>query len=187
MQAIELFNNENKQNNKNNVSITKILLLFYMLVGTSLLQPLLSKQWVSTIKNNRLIQHAIGFSTMLTLFILIFGDQEEYSNLVLYTILGYVWFLFSTKMDIHLNLIITLLLLGNYIYTNYIKYENKKIESDNILSEDAKYHLINNNLKKDNYLMFGLMALIVGGMFMYSDKKEVQYGGGYSVINFLLY
>lgn len=174
--------------NTNSISITKIILLFYVLLNTSLLQPLLSKQWTKTVKNNRLIQHIIGFTTILTISTLIAGENEEYSNLILYTVLGYLWFIFSTKMDIHLNIIIVILLLANYMYGNYLSNENKKIKNDNILTREEKDFLINKNLQKDTYIMFILMACIVGGMFIYSNKKEIQYGGGkYNFVNFLLY
>ncbi len=171
----------------NSVSITKILLLFYVLISNSLLQPLLSKQWITTVKNNRLIQHIIGITTMLTLSILVSEETEEYTNLIMYTIFGYLWFIFSTKMDIHFNVMIIVLLLANYMYDNYLKMENKKTLKDNILSDDIKNSLITKNTEKSYYVMFSVMALIVGGMFMYSEKKEVQYGGGYSIVNFLLY
>lgn len=175
-----------------NMPLTRILLLFYMLIGTSLLQPLLSKQWISTIKNDRIIQHIIGFTTILTLAILVCGGDENYeetniSNLIMYSIIAYIWFLFLTKMDIHFNIMIIVLLLGNYMYDNHIKAKNKKILKDNILSEDIKNHLLTQNHESGNYAMFSIMALIVGGMFMYSEKKEVQHGGGYSFVNFLLY
>lgn len=177
----------------NSVSITKILLLFYMLIGNSLLQPLLSKQWITTVKNDRIIQHIIGFTTMLTLAILVSDQSDQsnqfgdYSNLILYTVIAYVWFIFLTKMDIHFNVMIIVLLLANYMYDNYLKAENKKILDDKILSVEMKNSIVTKNLERSTYIMFSIMALIVGGMFMYSNKKEGQYGGGYSFINFLLY
>lgn len=171
----------------NNVSITKILLLFYILIGNSLLQPLLSKQWITTVKNDRLIQHVIGLTTMLTLAILVSEETEEYSNLIMYTIIGYVWFIFSTKMDVHFNVMIIVLLLANYMYDNYLVQQNKKILTDNVMSDDMKNILVTRNNERSHYMMFSIMAFIVAGMFMYSGKKEVQYGGGYSLVNFLLY
>jgi len=171
----------------NSVSITKILLLFYMLIGNSLLQPLLSKQWIAAVKNDRLIQHVIGITTMLTLAILVSDETEEYSSLVMYTIIAYLWFIFSTKMDIHFNVMIIVLLLGNYMYDNYLKMENKKTLKDSALSDDIKNSIITRNSERSYYAMFSIMALIIGGMFMYSGKKEVQYGGGYNIVNFLLY
>lgn len=171
----------------NNTSVTKILLLFYILVGNSLLQPLLSKQWVTAVKDSRIIQHIIGITTMLALAILVSGETEDYTNLILYAFIGYIWFLFSTKMDIHFNVMIMVLLLGNYIYDNHLKNDNKRIFEDKILNEDIKNFLILRNNERSQYVMFSLMALIVCGMFMYSDKKEVQYGGSYSFVNFLLY
>ncbi len=171
----------------NSVSITKILLFFYILIGNSLLQPLLSKQWINTVKNDRIIQHIIGFTTMLTLAILVSDENEEYVNLILYAFIAYMWFIFSTKMDIHFNVIIIVLLLSNYIYDNHLKNDNKKILDDRILNEDIKNSLIIRNKERSQYVMFSIMTLIICGMFMYSNKKEVQYGGGYSLFNFLLY
>lgn len=171
----------------NNISITKILLLFYILIGNSLLQPLLSKQWIDNVKNNRIMQHIIGFTTMLTLAILVSEQKEEYSNLILYSIVAYLWFIFSTKMDIHFNIIIIVLLLGNYLYDNYLENQITEIINDKILNQNIKNKLIEVNDKKSKYAMFSIMILIVVGMFTYSNKKEVQYGGGYNAINFLFY
>lgn len=170
-----------------NLPITKILLMFYLLIGNSLLQPLLSKQWITTVKNDRIIQHLIGFTTMLTLAILISNESEDYVNIIMCSIIGYIWFIFSTKMDIHFNMMIIVLLIASYLYDNSLKTQNKKILSDKILTDDQKQDIIINNNIKSKCVMFGMMALIVGGMIMYSNKKEGQYGGGFSLVNFLLY
>lgn len=174
----------------NNFSITKILLLFYMLVGNSLLQPLLSKQWIETVKNDRIIKHIIGVTTMLTIAMLIsddFSEDFDYFSVTIYSLIAYVWFIFLTKMDIHFSIIIIVLLLGNYMYDTHLKHENKKILNDNVLSEEIKNTLITRNNERSKYIMFSIMGLIVVSMFLYSNKKEGQYGGGYSLFNFLLY
>jgi hypothetical protein len=169
------------------LSITKIILLFYMLLGNSLLQPLLSKQWVETVNNDRMIQHIIGMTTMLTLSILVAGENENYENIVAYAFVGYVWFLFSTKIDIHFNVILVILLLANYMYDYHLSKQNKLILNDKILSDESKEKIIKCNNLTSNYIMFSIMGLVVVGMFMYSEKKEIQYGGGYNIVNFLLY
>ena len=170
-----------------NISITKALLFFYLLIGISLLQPLLSKQWKKMVEENRLIQHIIGFTTMLTLVILVSEESADYLHLVVGSIIAYVWFIFSTKMDIHFNVIIILMLLGNYMYDNHLKTRNNIVLKDNILSDEQKNKIINENNKSRKYVMFAMMGIIVGGMILYSKKKEGQYGGGFSLYNFMLY
>lgn len=169
------------------ISITKVLLLFYLLISNSLLQPLLSKQWKKMVQDNRQIQHIIAFTTMITLVVLVNEGQNDYFTIIMYSIVGYLWFIFSTKMDIHFNIMIMIGLLGCYLYENHIKMKNNEIEKDKVLTIEQKYKLTEENNSKHKYLMTGMLALIIGGMFLYSQKKEGQYGGGYSIINFLLY
>jgi|SaaInlStandDraft_4_1057021.scaffolds.fasta_scaffold03343_5 hypothetical protein len=170
-----------------NTSITKNLLLFYLLINSSLLQPLLSKQWVETVQENRIIKHILGLTTIFTLILLMSDGSDDYASMVAVAALGYVWFLFSTKMDIHLNIIIIMLLLGSVIYDSKTKKENNQIEDDKNITDHMKDSLIAQNDKNGKYVMFGIMGIIVSFMLLYSNKKEVQHGGGYSAVNFLLY
>ncbi len=55
----------------NEFSLGKIILMFYVLISTSALFPLLSKQWKETLENDRIAQHALGIITMLSLTILV--------------------------------------------------------------------------------------------------------------------
>ena len=73
------------------------------------------------------------------------------------------------------------------MYDNHLKIKNNAILKDNVLSNEQKNKLIDENNKSRKYVMFAMMAAIVGGMVMYSQKKEGQYGGGYSLYNFMLY
>ena len=50
-----------------NVPLLKILLIFYVLVSNSALQPLMSKQWNTMMEGNRIMKHIIGLVTMITL------------------------------------------------------------------------------------------------------------------------
>jgi hypothetical protein len=169
------------------ISITKILLFFYLLVSNSLINPLLSKQWKKTIENNRLMQHMIALMTMITLAVLIDEGKNDYFTIMMYSIIGYLWFIFSTKIDIHFNMIIMAGLLGCYLYENHIKIENDKINKDSVLTLEQKEELSKKNKNKQTYLTFLIFILIIIGMFMYSNKKEEQYGGSYNLVNFLLW
>lgn len=172
----------------NSISITKILLLFYVLTTNSLLQPLLSKQWKKLVENDRIIQHIIGFVTVLTITILVNEGEINYYNTITYSIIAYLWFIFSTKMDIHFNIIIICGLLGCLLYENDMKFKINKIKTDKILTEEKKIILIEESYHKFKILMGIMMVSVIFCMVLYSGKKEGQYGGGnYSLYRFLLY
>ena len=169
------------------MSIIKILLVFYLIMGSSLTQPLLSKQWVTLVQDNRLIQHLLGLITMIILVTLTVKETVELDKIIFYSLIGYLWFIFSTKMDIQINIIIMIIILMGYFYERSIKSKQILIQNDKILSEEQKQIMLHTNDNTKKYIFVGLIGLTILGMFMYSNKKDVQYGGGYSLVNFLLY
>lgn len=171
----------------NNSAIIKILLIFYLLIGNSALQPLLSKQWNTMIKDNRLIQHLIGFITMLTLVTLMGEGKMDNLTIFAYSMIGYLWFLFSTKLDIHWNVMVMILLIVAYLYENSLLIKENESKLDKVLNEEEKMNIHKKNWSHRNYLLVGILGVTLLGVFLYSQKKEVQYGGGYSMLNFLLY
>ena len=171
----------------NNVPIVKVLLLFYLLVGNSMLQPLLSKQWKEMVEESRIIQHIIGLTTIIALIILLSDGHVSSVNILLYSLIAYVWFLFSTKLDIHWNIIVIVLLLMAYLYENSLKFKELNTTNDKILTEEEKKILQKDNCNRRMYFMIGILLVTIMGVLMYANKKEIQYGGGYSTLNFLLY
>lgn len=173
--------------NNNEFSLGKIILIFFILSSSSALFPLLSKQWKKTLEEDRIAQHILAILIMLTLTILVSNGKFCLQRIFIYTILGYLLFLFSTKMDLHFTIIILTLLLGFYLYQNIIQNENDKINDDKILTDIEKKELQNKKKENYTYLLGGIVLMIVSGTILYSNKKETQYGGGYSLLNFLIY
>jgi hypothetical protein len=172
---------------ENNIPIVKVLLLFYLLIGNSSLQPLLSKQWKTMIEDSRIIQHIIGLTTVIVLMTMFSEGNVSNVNILIYSLITYLWFLFSTKLDIHWNIIVIVLLLVAFLYENSSNIKTAITEKDKILSEDEKQTIKKSTCEKKMYLMVGVLVVTIAGMLLYSNKKEVQYGGGYSTLNFLLY
>lgn len=173
--------------NDNNIPIIKVLLFFYLLIGNSLLQPLLSKQWKEMVEKSRIIQHIIGLTTIIVLMTLLAGEQFNSVNILIYSLITYLWFLFSTKLDVHWNIIVIVLLLMAFLYENSLKSKENDILNDKILSEDEKDKIKKTGCEKKMFFMLGVLIVTMIGMFLYSNKKEIQHGGGYSTINFLFY
>lgn len=171
----------------NDFSLGKIILLFFILSSSFALFPLLSKQWKKTLENDRIAQHLLGLVTILALTILVSNGKFSVQRIFIYTIIGYLLFIFASKMDLHFTIITIGVLLCFYLYQNIIQNENDKINEDKSLTDNEKKKLQDSKKKNYFYLMGSIIIMIFAGTMIYSNKKENQYGGGYNLVNFLLY
>lgn len=177
--------NISDENNPN--VLLKVLVVFYILIGSSLIQPLLSKQWLKLVEDNRIIQHIIGITTLIALTTLLSEGKLDNMTIVIYSLMGYLWFIFSTKLDVHWNITIMILLVFAYMHYNSLQKTNAILYSDKNLSDEEKQSIAQKNSTNSLFVMLGIFVVTIVGVTMYSNKKEIQYGGGYSIINFLLY
>ena len=168
------------------VSLSKVLLVFYLLITTNFTNNLVSKQLKSFFEENRLAQHTIAIIALLVLITSI-GGIVDTKKAVIYTIIGYVWFLFTTKLDIHWNIVIILILLSGYLFENNLDNKVKLMDGDKVLTDEEKVQLNHYNNKVKMFIVGGAMSVTIIGTLMYSNKKHVQYGGGYDPLTFLLY
>lgn len=171
----------------NKFSLTKVLLLFYIFASGNALFPLLSKQWKYTLENDRLTQHLLGILTMLSFVIIISNGQFSNQRIFVYTFIAYIWFIISTKMDLQFNIIIYGSLLFLYLYMNNNDIEEKRLIENEFLDEYEKKEKIMEKNKKIFYYSIGIGIMTLFCSYIYSNRKEEQYGGGYSVLNFLMY
>jgi len=74
-----------------------------------------------------------------------------------------------------------------FMYYNSLQQSNKLIYSDKNLTLDEKQKITQKNSTNTLFVMFGIFVITIIGVTLYSNKKEVQYGGGYDIVNFLLY
>lgn len=168
-------------------SLLSSLLLFYLLVSNSLTNNLMGKQMKTYLRDNRLAQHVIAFVMMLVLMILI-GKFDNITDVLLYTSLGYMWFIFTTKLDIQWNVMVLFILLMGFLYENKMIMREKKSEKDEALTEKEKNKIKNEHEKIKQYFIFSAIGVTVVGTLLYGNKKTVQYGGSkFSMIKYLLY
>lgn len=164
----------------------KAFLIFYLLLANNYTGDLLSKQMKNFIDNNRLIQHFIAFM-MLFVIIIIIGSTNTLNSL-LYSLFGYLLFIFTTKMDIHWNIIVLCVLFFWFFIDSQYNTHINLIENDQLLTDEQKNIVLkkreNNYLK---YFMILILVMILGGAF-YVDKKIGQYGGGkFDLATYLFY
>lgn len=118
---------------------------------------------------------------------LIGGINNTY-RAVIYSLIGYIWFILTTKLDVHWNVIIILLLLFGFLYESKLNEKERNIMSDSNLTEEEKQKIINNNFQYRMYFILAALLTTIIGSLLYLNKKVGQYGGGkFDLITYLFY
>lgn len=130
-----------------NFSIGRIIVLTYIIIASSYCTNLFSNGLKKAIETNKYLQHLILIILIMSLMI-IFGNpfkveitSNQQINVVIMSLLIYVWFILTTKLDAAWNIAILILL------TIYFLYESKKINDYNIVLNDP---ILDEEKKKDN-------------------------------------
>lgn len=153
-------------------------LLFYIITAANSQYRLqLSIQLNNYISENNYIQHIIGFATLFILITL--NNKLSTQHALLYTSICYIWFILSTKLDLHWNIIIIVLLFIGYIIENNNKIFFDDIQNDNALTQEQKNMLINNKNTNKLYFMACILSITIMGTILYNQKKHIQYGDKY--------
>lgn len=173
--------------NTGSVSLARVLLIFYVLIASNFTENLMGKQLKTFFSENRIAQHLIAFIMILVLVIII-GNVDNMKRALVYSILGYVWFIFTTKLDIQWNIIILLGLLIVFLYESNMIEQEKRIIKDQSVSEEEIEEIIRHNNRVRTYTVIGIIIITLIGAFLYLTKKKEQYGGGqFNLATFLLY
>lgn len=168
-------------------SLVKIISIYYLLLLNPLSTELLSKSLKNFIEDNRLAQHVISVLTIFVLINLFYETSTNKSSKFLFTALCYIFFVFTTKIELQINIMIILSLVGLYFFETIIDEKNNSTDEDVNLSEDNKIKIkkYRQNIK---YVFYGLIsASVFLGIYFYVTKKTGQYGGGFSLFRFFLY
>lgn len=165
-------------------SIGRVLLLFYVIVASNYTDNLISKELRTLFRENRIVQHLIGVTLMLSLVIL-FGGVKQTDTAMMYALLCYIWFILTTKLNGSINIVILLLLIFGFIYEQQII--NKIEESGKVLDDSEKSNIINKYNYRKNIFIITLVSITVIGTLFFANDKKIQHGGGFDLVNFLFY
>jgi len=169
----------------NTSSISKVLLFFYLLLASGNINNLYSGQLSMYLDENRHAQHIIGLITMMVLVISV-GNYREISKVVSLSILGYLWFLMTTKLDIEWNIAIIMILAFGYLYEQKLSGEINDIINDVVLDGEEKDSL-KNKRKNMIYALVGILfALTCVGTYSYYGRKKAQYMDDFDGFKFIL-
>lgn len=172
-------------------SIAKIILIFYLLTMIGYTNNIIGKPLKRFIEDNRIFQHFIGF---LVIFLLLTWDGGLFGNgslsiqdALIYTIIGYTWIIFSSKLDAHWNLILLGVLVGIFVLDSHFRREEDDARNDPNLTNAQRLEIIRSNNNKRTWLTSIAILITILGTLLYSDRKSEQYGGSYDVMTYLFY
>lgn len=179
----------------NNIPIAKSLLVFYLLLcGINPQSSLLSKDMTDIIANNRMIQHVVGFLTLVTLMIIFLGETTLHVvDIISYSLIAYLIFILSTKSNIYINIAIVVALFGVFVYETYLNGVENDTKNDTVLSNSEKQILVDKIYYKKMFMIIGIVVLTLSGVYIWSSNStqsqtgQTQIGGvgAYTTFDFL--
>ena len=175
-------NNINLQTEQRKKNVFGALLIFYLLIASNFTDNLMSNQMRQFIRDNRMIQHLIGLMTVIVILTLI-DETLEIRDVVMYGLVIYFGFIITTKCDIHWNIVLIMVIFLGYLYEKDKHSKNEEIMKDKNLSDDEKIRIIREH--DTNTIYWVLIGTAIIGTIFYTNKKQVQYGGGYDPLVYL--
>ena len=166
-------------------SIMRVLFLFYLFTAHGYCQNLMGKPLQRYIKDNRIIQHLIGFLVIFTL--ITFDSTISIRDAIIYAAIGYMWFIFSTKLDGHWNIILLTLLFAGFVLDSHLRNKEKEIRTDPNVSDEQIIEITRTNNSYRMYLASTAILVTIMGTILYSNRKSEQYGGSYDAFTYLFY
>lgn len=173
-----------------NLSIGKILLIAYIIISSSYCSNLFSNALKVELETNRYMQHLILILLIMSLLIIFdnpFGveiSSNHTFNMVILTLLVYVWFILTTKLDLAWNIGVIMLLIIYFLYESKLTTNINLKLSDSNVSNEQKKKIVSEFVKINNYVLLILFGFTLMGTFIYSSEKQVQYGGGFDPVRF---
>lgn len=165
------------------ISIVKILMILYLIIFTNILTVKFSEKLLYKINENIILKHIIGLITISIILSLLYSLEGK--DLILYSLSIYFVFLLSTKMSSNLLIIVIIILSGFYFFDYLNDNKINEINNDNNVSKDIKNNIITSKIKNKRNITLMTLFIIVSGSLFYENKKIDQYGGLFSINEFL--
>jgi hypothetical protein len=166
--------------------MVKVLLIFYVLAASNYTHNMFSKQLKEFLKDNKMAQHVISLLAMIVLTSTVGGFTDN-KKILIYAVFGYLWFVFSTKLDIHWNIVILAILVVGYFYENSLDNYELELQNDKNVSEYKKIIIEKQDDINKLLILVAAIGVTAVGTFMYSNKKQIQHGGSYDPLIYFLY
>ena len=167
------------------ISLSKSLLVFYLFIASGFTKDLYSGQLKDFIQENRFAQHILGFISMLVIVNFLSGVNNP-NQILMYSFLAYIWFILTTKLDLHWNLIIIALLVFGYLYESNLIGKEEDAATDPSLTKENIKKIKQDNKKIKKIIFASIITVTLIGTCIYLNKKTVQHGGNFDLGTFIL-
>ncbi len=169
---------------KSNISLSKAVLIFYLVIGNNYTGELFSGQLTDFIRSNRYAQHVIGYLTMMTIINSI-GGVTNVQRTAVYSLIAYLWFTFTTKLDLRWSFLLIGFMVMGLLYESQMVDKEVRSEDDEALEEQDKEKIRNKHNKMKTAVVIAIMLVTFIGVWGYFNKKKVQYGGNFDGMKFI--
>lgn len=174
-----------------NFSIGRIILLTYIIISSSYCVNLFSNGLKEALENNKYAQHIILILLIMALMIC-FGNpfsvevtSNQQINIVIMSLLVYVWFIMTTKLDLAWNIGILILLTIYFLYESKQVSDYNMVKSDSLVEANKKNQILDTYVNTQKYVLMIIFGVTIVGTLIYANEKKEQYGGGFSIDKFL--
>jgi hypothetical protein len=156
------------------------LFILYLVIASNFLPQTFSCRLQELMNTSMVAKHLFAFMTLI-FFVVISNmkDSIDAGNIVLISVVIYLWFLISTR--VHLSVWIGLIILLGIIYLLQL-YEN--ILKDKNQSSNA-VTIENIQVGKKILSYFSLVVTLIG-FIIYLGEKKLEYGNEFSYLTFIL-
>ena len=148
------------------IKIAVFLFSFYLLIFCNFIYEIIGCKLKQTLKTNIYIKHLLAFILLIFLIIL---TNENYASkhpieILIISILVYIWFIITTRTNIYVIITILILLLIIYYIEVKIKYENN--DKSKKIYKNIQYILLGITL------LITIIGFIHYTMITYNEKKN---------------
>lgn len=159
------------------VTSPKSIFILYLIISGNFLANLFGCRTQEALNNNMWLKHLLGFMTMY-FFVVLVDSKSKLSDSprtqMLFTLLFYVIFIITTRMDYKWWLAFIIGLSIIYILQVY-KDHDKTEEQERQQLETYQ-----------RYLIYTVGIIIILGFMIYVGRKKTEYGDNFNYLTFLL-
>lgn len=155
----------------------KSIFILYLIISGNFLANLFGCRTQEALNTNMWLKHLLGFMTMY-FFVVLVDSKSKWSDSprtqMLFTLLFYVIFIVTTRMDYKWWLVFIIGLSVIYILQVYKDHDKTEEEEKRNLEKYQKY-------------LIYFVAMIIGlGFLIYYGRKKTEYGDNFNHMTFLL-
>jgi hypothetical protein len=153
------------------------IMSLYLIICANFMVPLFSCDLQAIITDNIFARHLIGLLTMIFFVRLNGPDKSSFTNIMIESIILYLWFIATTRITSEILYIIIPLAAIYFIIYIYESTLDSEKNKDKKLSKDIELVQL--------WISRLLGFFIVIGVILYYGEKRLEYGNNFNITSFI--